>query len=101
MVRPTGSATPSNGSSTKREALQLWPLIQKRFAELLLNYRLQTGKARELVLRNQCELSLEFAAAVGTTAASGANAQVVRSVVFLEQNLNAAEVKLRPSAEKV
>jgi len=44
---------------------------------------------------------LEFAAAVGKTAASGANAQVLRSVVFLEQNLNAAEVKLRPSAEKV
>jgi len=54
-----------------------------------------TGKA------NQCELSLEFSAAVGKTAASGANAQVLRSVVFLEQNLNAAEVKLRPSAEKV
>ena len=37
----TGSGTPSNESSTMREALQFCLLNQKRFAELLLNFRLQ------------------------------------------------------------
>jgi hypothetical protein len=37
----TGSGTPSNDSSTMREALQFCLLNQKRFAELLLNYWLQ------------------------------------------------------------
>ena len=37
----TGSGTPSNDSSTMCEALQFCLLNQKRFAELLLNYRLQ------------------------------------------------------------
>jgi hypothetical protein len=37
----TGSGTPSNESSTMREALQFCLLNQKRFAEFLLNYRLQ------------------------------------------------------------
>ena len=37
----TGSGAPANESSIMREALQFCLLNQKRFAELLMNYRLQ------------------------------------------------------------